>query len=99
MTYFYSVDLDSAAEVVESLTSADGELAEVISDLRWRMTRLHSTWSGTAAGAHLVAHQDWAASYAEMQEALATMRRAVRSAAQNYSSAADANASMWSSVR
>jgi len=99
VTFSYSVDLERAAEVVASLTTVESSLADVVVDLRWRIARLHATWAGTAAGAHLVAHSSWLASYAEMHEALVAMRRAVRTAADNYSAAGAANTSMWSAVR
>ena len=99
MTFFYSVDLPSAAEVVASLAAVESSLSEVVVDLRWRIEHLHATWSGTTAGAHLVAHSDWEASYAEMHDALVAMRRAVRAASANYSAAVEANEAMWSSVR
>lgn len=99
MTFSYSVDLDRASEVVASLTAVESQLSEVVVDLRWRMARLHEAWAGTAAGAHLSAHTSWLASYAEMHDALVAMRRAVRTAADNYTAAASANTSMWSAVR
>ena len=55
--------------------------------------------AGTAAGAHLTAHEGWSRSYAEMHDALVRMRRKVRTAAANYAAAAEANTAMWSSVR
>ena len=99
MTFEYSVDLDRATDVVAALASVEDQLAEVVVDLRWRMARLHETWAGTAAGGHLAAHEGWSASYAEMHAALVRMRRIVRTAAANYTAAAEANTAMWSSVR
>lgn len=99
MRFTYAVDLERASEVVASLAAVESELSEVVVDLRWRMTRLHEAWAGTAAGAHLTAHTSWLASYAEMHDALVAMRRAVRTARDNYSAAAAANSSMWSAVR
>jgi WXG100 family type VII secretion target len=97
--FSYAVDLELASSVVSSLATVESQLAEVVVDLRWRVDRLHTTWAGTAAAAHLTAHSSWEASYDEMHAALVTMRRAVRTAAHNYASAAEANSAMWSSVR
>ncbi len=36
-----------------SLASVEAELDEVVVDLRWRVARLHETWAGTAAAAHI----------------------------------------------
>ena len=77
MTFSYSVDLELAAKVVASLSTVDEQLSEVVVDLRWRVARLHETWAGTAAAAHLEAHEGWCASYAEMHDALLAMRRAL----------------------
>ncbi len=99
MSFSYSVDLELATKVVASLSAVDRQLAEVVVDLRWRVARLHETWAGTAAAAHLEAHDAWCASYDEMHDALIAMRAALRTAADNYSAAASANSSMWGAVR
>jgi WXG100 family type VII secretion target len=99
VTFSYAVDLELASSVMSSLCTVEAQLSEVVVDLRWRVDRLHTTWAGTAAAAHLEAHSAWEASYAEMHAALVVMRRCVRTAADNYASAAAANAAMWSDVR
>ena len=99
MTFSYSVDLELAASVISSLSDVEEQLSEVVVDLRWRVARLHETWAGTAAAAHLGAHESWCASYAQMHDALMAMRAAVRTASDNYSAAAAANTSMWGAVR
>lgn len=95
----YVIDLRFAQSALHTLGSVEGELDEVLTDLRWRVQRLHSTWSGRSADAHLVVHQRWAAAYAEMQAALERMRAAVDTAQANYSGAAQANRALWESVR
>lgn len=97
--FHYAVDLEVARDVIDSLAAVESELDQVVVDLRWRVARLHETWAGTAAAAHLAAHEHWEASYREMHQALAAMRRAVNTAATNYSGAAAANAAMWDAVR
>jgi WXG100 family type VII secretion target len=98
-SFSYAVDLDLARDVVASLAVVESELDEVVVDLRWRVARLHETWAGTAAAAHLTAPGSWESSYREMHEALVAMRQALRTAATNYSSAATDNTSMWNAVR
>jgi len=98
-SFHYAIDLELARDVVTSLSAVESELDEVVVDLRWRVARLHEIWAGTAAAAHLVAHEHWEASYREMHQALAAMRRAVNTAATNYAGAAAANAAMWDAVR
>ncbi len=80
-SFSYAVDLGLARDVVASLAAVESELDEVVVDLRWRVARLHETWAGTAAAAHLTAHGSWEASYREMHEALVAMRQALRTAA------------------
>ena len=76
VSFSYSVDLELAAKVVASLSTVEPQLAEVVVDLRWRVARLHETWAGTAAAAHLRRTSRGSASYAEMHEALVAMRAA-----------------------
>jgi WXG100 family type VII secretion target len=98
-SFSYAVDLPLAFEVVSSLAAVEAELDEVVAELRSRIAQLHATWAGTAAAAHLEAHASWEASYREMHAALAAMRSAVRVAADNYASAAQAGAAQWGQVR
>jgi ESAT-6 family protein len=99
VSFSYSVDLELASRVVNSLSAVDAQLAEVVVDLRWRVAQLHRVWTGAAAAAHLEAHESWCASYVEMHEALLRMRSVVRVAAANYAAASAANASMWGGLR
>lgn len=99
MTFHYTADLSLASHVVASLSSVEEHLDEVVTDLRWRVARLHETWDGHASSAHLEAHGSWQASYVEMREALSAMRAAVRTASTNYAAAASANEQMWGGVR
>ncbi len=98
-SFSYAVDLDLARDVVDSLAAIESELDDVVVDLRWRVARLHELWAGTAAAAHLSAHGSWEASYHEMHEALVAMRRALGTAAANYTKAGHANTTMWNEVR
>jgi WXG100 family type VII secretion target len=98
-SFSYAADLSLARDVLSSLAAVEAELDEVVVDLRWRIARLHSTWAGTAAAAHLEAHASWEASYREMHGALCAMRAAVRTASSNYAGAASDNTAMWSQVR
>jgi WXG100 family type VII secretion target len=98
-TFSYAVDLPLARDVVASLARVEASLDEVVVDLRWRVARLHQSWAGTAAAAHLEAHAEWESSHREMHEALSAMRRAVHAAAANYSAATSANTELWNQVR
>jgi WXG100 family type VII secretion target len=98
-SFSYAADLPLARDVVASLAAVEAELSDVVLDLRWRVARLHETWAGTAAAAHLEAHATWEASYREMHEALAAMRSAVRIACDNYADASASSAANWNQVR
>jgi len=98
-SFSYAADLPLARDVLASLAAVETELDEVVVDLRWRVARLHATWAGTAAAAHLEAHSSWEASYREMHAALCAMRSAVRTASLNYAEAASGNAAIWNQVR
>lgn len=95
----YAADLRLAAEVVDTLSAVERELDEVVRDLRWRVSRLHTTWVGASSTAHTGAQDRWEAGYAEMHAALVRMREAVRTARDSYAEAASANAGLWESVR
>jgi WXG100 family type VII secretion target len=95
----YAADLRLADSVVATLGSIEDELDEVVRDLRWRVSKLHATWLGQSAAAHLEAHGRWADGYAEMQSALSVMRGVVRTARENYQAAAAENTRIWESVR
>jgi WXG100 family type VII secretion target len=99
MSFSYDTDLELAFRVVTTLSSVEDHLDEVVTDLRWRVARLHEMWGGHASAAHIEAHGAWEASYREMREALALMRGAVRTAADNYASAGSANTRMWGALR
>jgi WXG100 family type VII secretion target len=99
MSFAYDADLELATRVVATLSSVEEHLDEVVADLRWRVTHLHSSWEGLTSLSHVEAHGSWEASYTEMREALALMRQAIRTASDNYAAAASANASMWGALR
>ena len=99
MSFSYDADLELAARVVTSLSSVEDHLDEVVTDLRWRVAHLHESWGGLASLAHVDAHGSWESSYGDMREALALMRKAIRTASANYSAAASDNAQMWGALR
>ena len=99
MSFSYDADLELAARVVATLSSVEDHLDEVVTDLRWRVAHLHESWGGLASLAHVDAHGSWESSYAEMREALRLMRKAIRTASDNYSEAAAANTQMRGALR
>jgi len=95
----YRADLRQAGDVVRALSAVESELDEVAVDLRWRITHLHTSFTGLSADAHLVAHRRWVAAYADMRRALGEMREALHVAQTNYSGAVEANVAVWRQVQ
>lgn len=95
----FSVDLDELTAVIEDMRSFEARLQDRLDELDDLMSRLHATWTGSAAQAQRAAHDEWRAGAAEMHRALVEMREAARTAHANYTAAAEANAGMWSATR
>ena len=94
----YAVDLAELAATVDRLARTGAALDDLLGQVAARVSALHDTWSGLAAGAQAVAQAEWEAGFREMCEGLAAMRSAGATAPGHYSSAADANVRMWRQV-
>lgn len=94
MTAFH-VDLDEVALVISRMAAVGDDLSSLAARLDASSGRLHEAWSGVASSAHLSAHAEFAAGFAEMRAALADMHTAADTARSNYSGAVDANLAMW----
>jgi uncharacterized protein YukE len=88
------VDLAGLAELVDRMAVVSAHLARVRKDVAARTAGVE--WSGRAAERHADAAARWAAGAAEVDAALASLRRAVSTAHENYVAAASANRRMWS---
>ena len=95
----YSLDADDLAAVIDDLARGHAALSELAVDLERRISELHLTWDGEAAGAHRLAQDAWARGFGEMRDALARMRQAADTAHHNYTSAAAVNHQLWEQVR
>ncbi|WP_148613745.1 WXG100 family type VII secretion target [Nocardioides rubriscoriae] len=95
----FSVDRAELDAVITDLQQCEADLERITTDLERRMAVLHETWEGLSAQAQRAAHQEWEKGMRAMHAALTTMRRAARTAHDNYTAAVDANVSMWERVQ
>jgi WXG100 family type VII secretion target len=94
----FEVDADELLRVVERMSVCETTLHELADQLERQVDRLHLTWQGDAAEAHVLAQRVWDRGFHEMHDALGRMRRAADNAHGNYTSAADTNLRMWEQV-
>lgn len=94
-TLHLHADLDLLLTVVERLSAEHRELDDLATGLHQRVARLHETWDGAAATAHVAAQAEWNRGFTEMRAALGDMRSVAETARRNYAEAAETNAAMW----
>jgi WXG100 family type VII secretion target len=94
----YAVDLDELLTTVDQLGQCGEALDDLLAEVAARVTALHGTWTGLAAGAQSAAQAEWEAGFREMADGLAAMRAAGVTAHGSYSAAADTNVRMWEQV-
>ena len=95
----FAVDVDRVDDVVHDLETNERELETLTGDLDATVRRLQGAWDGRAALAQQAAHQEWERGLATMRDALADLRRAARTAHDNYDAAARTNLAMWERLR
>jgi WXG100 family type VII secretion target len=91
----YTADLEQIASHVHHAEAFVGDLDQALAHLARVVGELHLTWTGQAAQAHRLAHEEWVGGAREMKDALAVMVAAARRAHGNYNAAASTNADMW----
>jgi WXG100 family type VII secretion target len=95
----FQVDLSLLDSTTGDLESFERFIDHKLAELDRVVAALHVTWTGQAAGANARAHQQWVEGARRMREGLTAMRRAARTAHDNYRSAGEANATMWRATR
>lgn len=95
----YAVDLGELQQKIDEMAAFEKRIERALTELDRVVEQLHVTWTGQAAVAHREAHATWAAGMAEMRTGLTEIKDAATRAHGNYSSAVQANARMWASVR
>ncbi len=95
----FAVDVGRLDDVVHDLGSGERELEALTADVEATMRRLHDAWDGRAELAQEAAHREWERGVATMRAALADLRRAARTAHDNYDAAVRSNLAMWERLR
>jgi WXG100 family type VII secretion target len=90
-----AVDVERLTEFVERLRHTQAQLIRAEDDVDARIRQLHPGWAGAAAQAQECAHEQWRAGAARLQDALAALHAAARTAHGNYAAAVLANRRMW----
>jgi WXG100 family type VII secretion target len=90
----YKVELEELLTFVDKLQAFDAKAEAIASRIDRQVATLHTTWSGTAAGAHRSSHDEWMAAAAQMREAASDLRAAANNAHQNYTEAVKTNIEM-----
>lgn len=94
----YAVDLDHLDQRIAQMSRFEAWIQMRLARLETEIETLHESWTGLAATAQRRAHDEWTRGADEMRTALVELRRAAEVAHRNYTSAADANVSMWRNV-
>ncbi|MEV5002326.1 WXG100 family type VII secretion target [Nocardioides sp. LML1-1-1.1] len=94
----YSLDPAELTGVIEDLVLCRRTMEARVVDLRRQLEKLHQTWDGLAAEAHVVAQAVIEDGLAAMDLALDDFTATSASARAGYQVAWDANVALWRSV-
>lgn len=94
----FSIDTDDLDAVISDIQATESALESLTNDIEVQIAALQSEWEGLAAEAQAEAHKTWEEGMRGMRAALAELRASARTAHTNYTSAANANVSMWESL-
>jgi WXG100 family type VII secretion target len=94
----YDVDLAEVRLAVAQLAACQRDLLGLAVDIDHAHDRLQADWLGRASDAQASSYDSWRDGCADMVTALAALRGIVAAADDHYSSAVEANLSMWQQV-
>ncbi|MEU0875075.1 WXG100 family type VII secretion target [Nocardia brasiliensis] len=96
MTAEFSIDVDHLEQVVARLDGLVGSVSGNLDELVGRVSALMQSgeWTGAAAAAYAVTHEEWVAGARELVEGLAQMRQAAKTAHIAYTDAQEMNVRM-----
>lgn len=92
----FTFNVAEAETEVADLRRVTQELLRAWEEADSAADRLRGSWTGDAADAYGTSHDEWKTQIDTMMESLATMHGALRTATDNYASAANTNVRMWS---
>ncbi|WP_054815511.1 WXG100 family type VII secretion target [Nocardia arizonensis] len=96
MTAEFSVDVDHLDQVVGRLTGLIGFVSDHLDELGARVSTLMQSgeWTGAAAAAYNVTHEEWMTGARELLEGLTQMQQAAKTAHAAYTDAQEMNVRM-----
>ncbi|QLY32955.1 WXG100 family type VII secretion target [Nocardia huaxiensis] len=87
----FSVDLEHLDSVTARMRALKSFVVDQLAALDAKANAVMPTWTGEAATAYQVAHQEWADGATDVQDGLAVLEKAAQTAHGNYTGAMAAN--------
>ena len=91
----YTVDSDEVASAASAIAATVGRLQGEVNALHGQLGALQGTWTGQAAVAFQGVVQQWRTTQTNLEQVLASIDRALRTAAQQYAEIEVANARLF----
>ncbi|MFD4444452.1 WXG100 family type VII secretion target [Nocardia sp. NPDC058519] len=84
----FSVDLDQLEQLTARMRGYMAAVDDVLTALDAKAKEVDDNWSGAVAAAYNEAHTEWRAGVTDMQEGLAALEAAAKTAHKSYTDAA-----------
>ncbi|MFI6997663.1 WXG100 family type VII secretion target [Nocardia sp. NPDC050175] len=84
----FSVDLDKLEELAARMRAYKAAVADRLAQLEAKAKEVEGVWVGAAAVAYSQAHTEWAVGVTDMQDGLAALEAALKTAHDSYINAA-----------
>ncbi|PXX66622.1 WXG100 family type VII secretion target [Nocardia tenerifensis] len=83
----FSVDLDKLEELAARMRAYKAAVADRLAQLEAKAKQVEGVWVGAAATAYSQAHSEWVAGVTDMQDGLAALESALKTAHESYTNA------------
>ncbi|MFC9432328.1 WXG100 family type VII secretion target [Nocardia sp. NPDC057030] len=83
----FSVDLDKLEELAARMRAYKAAVADRLAQLEAKAKEVEGVWGGAAAVAYSNAHAEWVAGVTDMQDGLAALETALKTAHDSYTNA------------